>query len=500
MVPSPSSLSFLCVLFLFKMNPSLLAEFRAIVGPRSVITSPEELRTYDADALTNVRVLPRAVLLPSSTEQVQSILRLCHRERLPFVARGAGTGLSGGALPVEDGIVISLARMNRILEVDLPNARVTVEPGVINLDVTARVLPQGYFYAPDPSSQSICSIGGNVAENSGGAHCLKYGFTTTHVLGLEVVLPDGTLIHLGGKTLDAPGYDLLGVFVGSEGTLGIATKMILRIVKRPEAVQTLLAAFPSTNEAGAAVSSMIAAGMLPSAIEMMDRLSIQASEAAVHANYPMCGALLLVELDGPVAEVAALMADVNKICREHAAEEIRVAQSDTERALIWKGRKAAFAAMGRISPNYIVQDGVIPRTALPRVMSEIDQLSQQAGLRVANVFHAGDGNLHPMVLYDQRIPGQEAAAEALSSKILELCIAAGGSITGEHGVGEDKKKMMSKMFAEPDLATMQRVRCAFDPLQLSNPTKVFPTPRLCGEKPGEYKPHPAEISGAADRF
>ncbi|HMD41137.1 MAG TPA: FAD-linked oxidase C-terminal domain-containing protein [Candidatus Acidoferrum sp.] len=482
------------------MNPSLLAEFRAIVGPRSVITSPEELRTYDADALTNVRVLPRAVLLPSSTEQVQSILRLCHRERLPFVARGAGTGLSGGALPVENGIVISLARMNRILEVDLPNARVTVEPGVINLDVTARVLPQGYFYAPDPSSQSICSIGGNVAENSGGAHCLKYGFTTTHVLGLEVVLPDGTLIHLGGKTLDAPGYDLLGVFVGSEGTLGIATKMILRIVKRPEAVQTLLAAFPSTNEAGAAVSSMIAAGMLPSAIEMMDRLSIQASEAAVHANYPMCGALLLVELDGPVAEVAALMADVNKICREHAAEEIRVAQSDTERALVWKGRKAAFAAMGRISPNYIVQDGVIPRTALPRVMSEIDQLSQQAGLRVANVFHAGDGNLHPMVLYDQRIPGQEAAAEALSSKILELCIAAGGSITGEHGVGEDKKKMMSKMFAEPDLATMQRVRCAFDPLQLSNPTKVFPTPRLCGEKPGEYKPHPAEISGAADRF
>jgi glycolate oxidase len=482
------------------MNPSLFTELRQIVGPRGLITSHEELLTYDTDALTNVRVLPRAVLLPSSTAQVQAILRLCHRERLPFVARGAGTGLSGGALPVENGIVISLARMNRILEVDLPNARVTVEPGVINLDVTARVLPQGYFYAPDPSSQSICSIGGNVAENSGGAHCLKYGFTTTHVLGLEVVLPDGTLIHLGGKTLDAPGYDLMGVFVGSEGTLGIASKMILRIVKRPEAVQTLLAAFPSTNEAGAAVSSIIAAGMLPAAIEMMDSLSIQACEASVHANYPMCGGLLLVELDGPIAEVAALMADVNKICREHGASEIRVAQSDAERALVWKGRKAAFAAMGRISPNYIVQDGVIPRTALPRVMSEIDQLSKEAGLRVANVFHAGDGNLHPMVLYDQRIPGQEHAAEALSSKILEICIAAGGSITGEHGVGEDKKKMMSKMFAEPDLATMHRVRCAFDPLQLSNPTKVFPTPRLCGEKPGEYVPHPAEISGAADRF
>jgi glycolate oxidase len=482
------------------MNAALLNELRQIVGPRGLITSHEELLTYDTDALTNVRVLPRAVLLPSAAEQVQAILRFCHRERLPFVARGAGTGLSGGALPVENGIVISLARMNRILEVDLPNARVTVEPGVINLDVTARVLPQGYFYAPDPSSQSICSIGGNVAENSGGAHCLKYGFTTTHVLGLEVVLPDGTLIHLGGKTLEAPGYDLLGVFVGSEGTLGIATKMILRIVKRPECVQTLLAAFPSTNEAGAAVSNIIAAGMLPAAIEMMDRLSIQACEASVHANYPMCGGLLLVELDGPTAEVAALMADVNRICREHGASEIRVAQSDAERALVWKGRKAAFAAMGRISPNYIVQDGVIPRTALPRVMSEIDQLSQQAGLRVANVFHAGDGNLHPMVLYDQRIPGQEHAAEALSSKILEICIAAGGSITGEHGVGEDKKKMMSKMFAEPDLATMQRVRCAFDPHQLSNPTKVFPTPRLCGEKPGEYTPHPAETAGLADRF
>jgi glycolate oxidase len=276
--------------------------------------------------------------------------------------------------------------------------------------------------------------------------------------------------------------------------------MILRIVKRPECVQTLLAAFPDTNEAGAAVSSTIAAGMLPAAIEMMDTLAIQAAEAAVHANYPMCGALLLVELDGPIAEVESLMAHVNEICRAHAASEIRVAQSDAERALVWKGRKAAFAAMGRISPNYIVQDGVIPRTALPQVMSEISRLSAAAGIRVANVFHAGDGNLHPLVLYDARIPGQQHAAETLSAKILDLCIAAGGSITGEHGVGQDKKYAMSKMFAEPDLATMQRVRCAFDPLNLSNPTKVFPTPRLCGEKPGEYKPHPAEISGAADRF
>jgi glycolate dehydrogenase FAD-linked subunit len=482
------------------MDARILDELRAIVDGRGLISSPEELHTYECDGLTNFRVMPRAVLLPTSAGQVQAIVQVCHRERIPFVARGSGTGLSGGALPVENGIVISLARMNRILEVDFPNARVVVEPGVINLDVTGRIEHNEYFYAPDPSSQSICSIGGNVAENSGGAHCLKYGFTTTHVLGLEVILPDGTLVHFGGKTLDTPGYDLAGVFVGSEGTLGIATKIILRIVKRPECVRTLLAAFPSTNEAGAAVSGIIAVGMLPAAIEMMDNLAIQAAEAAVHANYPNCGGLLLVELDGPVAEVETLMTDVNEICRSNGASEIRLAQSDAERALVWKGRKAAFAAMGRISPNYIVQDGVIPRTALPQVMSEIERLSQEAGLRVANVFHAGDGNLHPLVLYDRRIPGQEEAAEALSNNILELCIAAGGSITGEHGVGEDKKKMMSKMFAEPDLLTMQRVRCAFDPLQLSNPTKIFPTPRLCGEKPGEYAPHPIESAGLAERF
>jgi glycolate oxidase len=482
------------------VDARIIQELRAIVGARGLITSAEELHTYECDALTNFRVMPLGVLLPESTEQVQSILRVCHRERIPFVARGSGTGLSGGALPVENGIVISLTRMNHILEIDLPNARVVAEPGVINLDITGRVAPQEYFYAPDPSSQSVCSIGGNVAENSGGAHCLKYGFTTTHVLGLEVVLPDGTLVHLGGKALDAPGYDLAGVFVGSEGTLGIATKVILRIVKVPECVHTLLAAFPSTNEAGAAVSDIIAAGMLPAAIEMMDNLAIQAAEAAVHANYPDCGALLLVELDGPAAEVQYLMTHVNEICRSHGAWEIRVAQSDAERALVWKGRKSAFAAMGRISPNYIVQDGVIPRTALPQVMSEIERLSQQAGVRVANVFHAGDGNLHPLVLYDRRIAGQEAAAEALSYQILEICIAAGGSITGEHGVGEDKKRAMSKMFSEPDLETMQRVRCAFDPLLLSNPTKLFPTPRLCGEKPGKYVAHPLETAGIAERF
>jgi glycolate oxidase len=482
------------------MNAALLSEFRNLLPSPSVISSPEELQTYECDALTSYRVPPTAVLLPTTTEQVRSILRLCHREKIPFVARGNGTGLSGGALPVKDGIVISLSRMNKILEIDLPNARAVVEPGVINLDVSNRVAPQDYFYAPDPSSQSVCTIGGNVAENSGGAHCLKYGFTTTHVLGLEVVLPNGDLIHLGGKIVDPLGYDLLGLFVGSEGTLGIATKMTLRLIKRPECIRVLLAAFNSTNEAGAAVSGIIAEGMLPAAIEMMDNLAIQAAEASVHANYPNCGGLLLVELDGPLAEVESLMTHVNEICNANAATEIRLAHSDAERALIWKGRKAAFAAMGRISPNYIVQDGVIPRTALPKVLGEIEALSKAAGLRCANVFHAGDGNLHPLVLYDQRIPGQLAAAEALSAKILDLCIAAGGSITGEHGVGEDKKKNMAKMFSEPDLATMQKVRAAWDPHNISNPTKVFPTPRLCGEKPGEYVPHPSELSGAADRF
>jgi glycolate oxidase len=482
------------------LSPRLLEELRAVVGEQGLLTSPVDLQTYECDGLTNFRVMPRAVLLPNSASQVQGIVRVCHRERIPFVARGSGTGLSGGALPVSNGVVISLARMTRILEVDLPNARVVVEPGVINANVTARVTAADYFYAPDPSSQSVCSVGGNVAENAGGLHCLKYGFTTTHVLGLEVVMPDGTLVHLGGKALDTPGYDLPGVFVGSEGTLGVVTKITLRVVKRAECIQVLMAAFDSTNHAGAAVSDIIAAGLYPAAIEMMDSLSIEATEAAVHANYPKCGGLLLVEMDGPVAEVPVQLERVEQICRRNGAWEIRLASTPEERALIWKGRKAAFAAMGRISPNYIVQDGVIPRTSLPEVMTEIGRMSEESGLRVANVFHAGDGNLHPLVLYDARIPGQEVAAEALSARILELCIEKGGSITGEHGVGEEKKHMMSKMFSEPDLETMQRVRCAFDPLQLSNPTKVFPRPRLCGEKPGKYSPHPLEMAGVAERF
>jgi glycolate oxidase len=427
-------------------------------------------------------------------------VRLCYRERVPFVARGSGTGLSGGALPVEGGIVISLARLNRILEVDFANSRVTVEPGVINAQVTQRVAARGYFFAPDPSSQQVCTVGGNVAENSGGAHCLKYGFTVTHVLGLEVILPDGSLVHLGGKTVDRPGYDLTGVFVGSEGTLGIATKIVLRVVKRPEAIKTLIAAFNSTDDAGEAVSRIIAEGIVPAAAEMMDRLALEAAEAAVHAGYPDCEALLLVELDGPAAEVAPLMDRVKALCTSCGTWEMRLAETEEERALVWKGRKAAFAAMGRVSPNYIVQDGVIPRTALSRVLRDIERLSREAGLRVANVFHAGDGNLHPLVLYDRKVEGQEHHAEELAFDILKLCVDAGGSITGEHGVGREKRDFMPTMFSEPDLETMQLVRRAFDPEGLANPEKIFPRPRLCAEKPGPYQPHPMEVAGVAELF
>jgi glycolate oxidase len=468
--------------------------------PGGLITTASQLQTYECDGLTNFRAMPGAVVLPRSAEQVQAVVRICAEHGIPFVARGSGTGLSGGALPAEGGIVISFARMNRILEVDIPNQRVIVEPGVINSHVTDAVAAHGYFYAPDPSSQTVCTIGGNVAENSGGAHCLKYGFTTTHVLGMDVVLPDGSLATFGSSALDASGYDLAGLFVGSEGTLGVATRIILRIVKRPETVQVLLAAFDSISAAGQTVSDIIAAGMLPAALEIMDRLSAQASEAAVHPNYPVCEALLLVELDGPAAEVAAQMVETNALCKKNGAWEVRLAQTAEARGLIWKGRKAAFAAVGRISPNYIVQDGVIPRTALPEILEKIGRMTEMAGLRVANVFHAGDGNLHPLVLYDKSVPGQEEIALDLSYRILHLCVDHGGSITGEHGVGREKQEAMGYMFSEPDLETMQRVRIAFDPHNISNPDKVFPRTCLCGEKTGPYTPHPLETAGVAEFF
>jgi glycolate oxidase len=482
------------------LNAAVVAELRAAVSPGSLILERNQLQTYECDGLDMLRSLPAAVVLPRSTAEVAAVIKVCARHQIPFVGRGAGTGLSGGALPDDRGIVISFARMNRVLNVDLPNQRITVEAGVINSSITQRVAPSGHFYAPDPSSQTVCTIGGNVAENSGGAHCLKYGFTVNHVLELEVVLPSGELVHLGAPTLDPPGYDLAGVFVGSEGTLGAATSMTLRIVRRPETVQVLLAAFDSIAAAGQTVSDIIAASMLPAAMEIMDRLAIQAAEAAVHAHYPECEALLLVELDGPAAEVDLQMKQVREICRSNGAWEDRLALSEQERTLVWKGRKAAFAATGRLSPDYIVQDGVIPRTKLPIILEKISEMAAAAGLRVSNVFHAGDGNLHPLVLYDRSIPGQEEIAVDLSMRILYLCVDHGGSITGEHGVGREKQQALGYMYSEPDLDTMQRVRCGFDPDNIANPDKVFPRPRLCAEKTGKYTPHPLEAAGVAEYF
>ena len=470
------------------------------LGREHVISDPAQLKVYDCDGLTGWRALPALVVLPGSTDDVQTVVRACHREGIPFVARGAGTGLSGGALPVADGIVISLARMTRILEVDLESQRVVVEAGVANLDVTRAVEEAGFFYAPDPSSQQVCTIGGNVAENSGGAHCLKHGFTVNHVTGLIVVLPDGEIAELGGKASESPGPDLLGVFVGSEGTLGIATEVTLRIVRRPEAVTTLLAGFRSTDAAGAAVSGVVAAGILPAAIEMMDALTIEAAERAVAPGYPAgAGAVLLVELDGVGAQVAEDTVAVEEICVREGAFEIRVAKDEAERALLWKGRKSAFAAMGRISTDYYVQDGVVPRTRLPQVLRRIAELEVEHGLRVGNVFHAGDGNLHPLVLYDAAA-GEAERARDLAEAILAACLDAGGSLTGEHGVGVDKACSMPQMFSERDLEVFARLRRAFDPDGLANPGKVLPTPRLCGEVPGPYRVHPLEKAGIAERL
>jgi glycolate oxidase len=479
---------------------TLLAALEAAVGPAHVITDPEQLRTYDCDGLTGWRSQPACVVLPASTGEVQQVVGALATSRVPFVARGAGTGLSGGALPVADGVVVSLARMDRILEVDLASQRVVVQPGVTNLDVTRAVEADGFFYAPDPSSQQVCTIGGNVAENSGGAHCLKNGFTVTHVTGLVVVLPDGELVELGGKALDPDGPDLLGLFVGSEGTLGIATEITLRVVRRPEAVTTLLAAFRSLDTAGAAVSAIVAAGVTPAAIEMMDRLTIEAAEKAFNPGYPDGSeAVLLVELDGVVAQVSDDTAAVRGVCEAHGAFAIREASDDVERALLWKGRKGAFPAMGRISPDYYVQDGVVPRTRLPEVLRRISELSDEHGLRVGNVFHAGDGNLHPLVLYDAEA-GEADRAKELAEAILAACLDAGGSLTGEHGIGVDKACAMPAMFSERDLEVFARLRRAFDPDGLANPGKLLPTPRLCGEVPGPYRLHPLERTGVAERF
>ena len=478
----------------------LIHRLGEIAGDEHVVTHPHQLRTYESDGLLQYRVAPRAVVLPGSAQEVRQVVRACFESSVPWVARGAGTGLSGGALPHEEGVLIVLSRLRRIVEVDLENQRIVVEPGVTNLEVSRAVGPT-HFYPPDPSSQVVCSIGGNVAENSGGAHCFKYGFTTNYVTGLEVVLPDGELLELGGKELDSPGYDLVGAFVGSEGTLGVATQVTLRVVPVPETVRTLVAFFGHTDEAGQAVTEIVAAGIVPAAIEMMDRLSIQATEAATHAGYRLdAAAALIVELDGPEAECASGLDEVVAHCSAAGAIEVRVARDEGERELFWKARRAAFGAMGRISTTYYVQDSVLPRTRLPEVLRLIDELSAEYGMQVANVFHAGDGNLHPLVCYDGSTTGEAERAEELAGRIVKACVDAGGSITGEHGVGVDKKHYMPSMFSEPDLDAFQRLRCSFDPDGLANPGKVMPTPRLCGEVPGPYRQHPLERDGVAERM
>jgi glycolate oxidase len=478
------------------------AAARGALPPDAVIDDHVRLRTYECDGLAHYRVTPALVVLPETTAQLAAVVRACAEHQVPFVARGSGTGLSGGALPRADGVLVVTSRMREIREVRRADQRAVVDPGVINLVLTRATTPDGYYYAPDPSSQQVCSIGGNLAENSGGAHCLKYGFTTNHVTGATLVTPQGDVVGLGGLAPDTPGYDLLGAVVGSEGTLGVATSVTVKLTRLPEDVRTLLAGFPSTDEAGAATSAIIASGIVPAAIEMMDALAIEAAEAATHCGYPEgAGAVLVIELDGPTAEVEHELAEAERHCREHGAFEFRVATDPEERALIWKGRKSAFAAVGRISPDYIVQDGVIPRTALPEVLRAIAEISASSGVRVANVFHAGDGNLHPLVLFDDSVEGAGKAAEEVSGAILDLCISHGGSITGEHGVGIDKAAYMPRMFSDEDLDTMQLVRCAFDPAGVANPGKVFPTPRLCGEVPGRRQgAHPLVEAGLAEAF
>jgi len=481
---------------------ALRRELEAIVGSGAVLSDPDELLVYESDGLTLFRALADFVVFPTSAEHVASVVRLANREGVPFVARGAGTGLSGGCLPAEGGLVISLMRMNRVLEVDYDNQIAVVEPGLVNLHLSWAVGPKGFYYAPDPSSQQACTVGGNIATNSGGPHTLKYGVTVNHVLGLEVVLPDGEIVWLGGKTRDSQGYDLVGVFVGSEGTFGIATKIAVRILKKPQAVKTVLAVFDEIDHASAAVSAIIARGLVPAAVEMIDQLTIQAVEDAFGCGYPRdAAAALLVELDGLQVGLDAEAERIVAACREAGAREVRTARDENERALLWKGRKSAFGAYGRVSPAYMVMDGVIPRTKLPYVLHRVNEIVAAHGLRVGNVFHAGDGNLHPNILYDPRRPGEETRVVAAGAEIMKLCAEVGGSISGEHGIGLEKADFMPLIFSAADLALMQRLKHAFNPTGLCNPGKVFPTRKSCVEVgPVAYKPHAIEEKGLAQRF
>ena len=460
----------------------IVAALRAIVAGEGVIDAEEERRAYESDGLTAYRQVPMVVCLPSTTEEVAAVLRYCHETRVKVVPRGAGTSLSGGALPLADGVLLGLSKLNRILEIDFANRCVVAQPGVTNLGITDAVAHAGFYYAPDPSSQIACTIGGNVAENSGGVHCLKYGVTTNNVLGVELVLIDGEIVRLGGKHLDAGGYDLLGVVIGSEGLLGVVTEVTVRILRQPASARAMLLGFPTIEAGGECVAAIIAAGIIPGGMEMMDKPAIHAAEAFVKAGYPLdVESLLIVELDGPEAEVDDLIVRVEAIARAQGAASVRVSDSEVERERFWAGRKAAFPAVGRISPDYYCMDGTIPRKRLPEVLRRTAEMSRRFGLAVANVFHAGDGNLHPLILYDANQPGELERAEEFGAEILKLCVEVGGVLTGEHGVGVEKRDLMGTMFTDDDLAAQQRLKCAFDAEGLLNPGKVFPILHRCAE-------------------
>lgn len=467
---------------IIEAKADIVTALRAIVPGEGVIVDEDELRVYESDGLTAYKQLPLIVVLPETTEQVSRVLKCCQERGVKVVPRGAGTSLSGGALPLADGIILGLGKFNRVLEIDFENRCAVVQPGVTNLGITKAVESEGFYYAPDPSSQIACTIGGNVAENSGGVHCLKYGLTTNNLLGLEMVLMDGTVLRIGGKHLDAEGYDLLGLMTGSEGLLGVVTEVTVRLLKKPETAQALLLGFPTAEQAGDCVAAIIAGGIIPGGMEMMDKPAIHAAEDFVHAGYPLdVDALLIVELDGPQAEVDHLITEVSDIAERHGAVTSRISESEEERLSFWAGRKAAFPAVGRISPDYYCMDGTIPRAQLPLVLRRMREMSEKYGLRVANVFHAGDGNLHPLILYDANKPGELEAAEDFGSDILKLCVEVGGVLTGEHGVGVEKRDLMGAMFSETDMKQQQRVKCAFDPEALLNPGKVFPQLHRCAE-------------------
>ena len=460
----------------------LIAEFRALLGQDAVIADQTGLEVYENDGLTAYAQKPMVAVLPATTDEVAAVLKICARRGIRVVPRGAGTSLSGGALPLADGVLLGLGRFNRILDVDVTNRCAVVQPGVPNLAITTAVAAHGLYYAPDPSSQIACSIGGNVAENAGGVHCLKYGVTTNNILGLEIVLIDGTVVRLGGRHMDAGGYDLMGVLTGSEGLLGVVTEVTVRLLPRPESVRALLMGFPRVADAGVCVARIIGAGIVPAGLEMMDRDAIHAAEAFCDAGYPLdVEALLIAELDGPGPEVEALLARVAAIARAAGATSLRESRDEAERQRFWAGRKAAFPAVGRISPDYYCMDGTIPRGRLPEMLGIISGLTRDYGLRCANVFHAGDGNLHPLILYDANAPGELERAEAFGAEILKACVRLGGVLTGEHGVGIEKRDLMGEMFTETDLAHQQRLKCAFDPDGLLNPGKVFPTLHRCAE-------------------